>query len=132
MLYFDSSALIKIIKKEGTFLKLIDYLVSPSMLSQTRISSVLLKAEILRALHRHNVSDYQRRIGINLLNNVQLISFNDDIFNKVYNFDDQKLGTLDAFHLATAIYSNADNMVRYDAELANCCKKYNINVISPK
>lgn len=132
VLYFDASAIVKIMKREKYDSKTVSYLISSYKNKQTWVSSILLKSEISRSILRYKIPNIMSVIGGSMLNDIHLIPFNNDIHDILFSFKDQKLGTLDAFHLATAIHCNIKNMITYDGELANCCKKYNINVISPR
>lgn len=131
-LYFDASAIVSIMKREKCALKLIDYLDASYKNRDIWVSSILLKAEILRSILRYKISNIMAIAGNSTLYDIHFIPFNEDIYDILFDFKDRKLGTLDAFHLATAIHCNIKNMITYDGELANSCKKYNINVISPR
>lgn len=135
MLYVETSGFIKVILPEEESKRVASYL--DSIEDQEWISSILTKVEISRTLQCAKLTKTEREINdlFNLsadkLELVDLKDINVLICEIANSFKDPYLRTLDAIHLATALFYKAESMLTYDKVLIEASKKYNIDIITP-
>lgn len=129
LLYLDSSAIVKLVVRELETTALLALLEEWS----GRVSSVLARVEVLRALRRAraSVADYRRAELV--LARLGFVRLDDEILAAAAALDPADLRTLDAIHLATAL-SVRDELaaiVTYDQRLAEAATGARVEVWAP-
>ena len=130
LLYLDSSALVKLIVLEPETAAL------RASLQEwpDRVSSVLARVEVLRALARARVPAADRRQADEVLARVGLVRLDDTILGVAAALRPIELRSLDAVHLATALSLGGDlaALVAYDARLQAAARAADLRVLSPR
>ena len=129
LLYFDSSALVKLVAREPE---------TPALLSllQPRpevVSSALARVEVLRAVARAGSQAERVKRAHGVLSRVTLVAMDDLILNAAATLEPTGLRSLDAIHLATvvALRPEADAFVSYDGRLNAAARAAGLPVLSP-
>lgn len=129
LLYLDSSAIVKLVVRELETTALLALLEEWS----GRVSSVLARVEVLRALRRAraSVADYRRAELV--LARLGFVRLDDEILAAAAALDPADLRTLDAIHLATAlsIRDELAAIVTYDQRLAEAATGARVEVWAP-
>lgn len=129
LLYLDSSAIVKLVSREPETGALFRFLQN----WPDRISSVLARVEVLRALRRARVTAAEFGRGQRVLERVGLVRIDAEILTLAASVEPLDLRTLDAIHLATAL-SLRDELaaiVTYDRRLAEAAASVRISVWAP-
>jgi predicted nucleic acid-binding protein len=142
VIYFDTSALLKLVHREAESAALIGYIRSHS--AAGHVSSELVRAEIVRALARLNYDDqgilvdrerYEQEIGEmgDLLQEIYTIGVSTEVLIGAAGLKGPFLRTLDAIHLATAtrLGGRLTAFVTYDQRLAAAAADAGLPVASP-
>ncbi len=127
-LYIDSSALVKLVLPEPETEALRELLAG----WPERVSSALVRVEVLRAVRRGNAAGaYQR--AENLVSRVGLMTVDRAILGLAARLDPPGLRSLDAIHLATALSIGDDlgGIVSYDARLSEAARRSGIPTLAP-
>ena len=129
MLYFDSSAVVKLVRPERESGELVDWLNSQSV---PWVTSVITEVEVVRALRRTNPE---------LLGNVPAVVARlsrydvDDVVRAAASaYQDPHLRSLDAIHLATAdaIFGPyLTGFLVYDSRLGERAEALGLPVVAP-
>lgn len=130
MIYLDSSAIIKLIRQENETSALRDWLRQHE--STPLITSVLGRIETYRAALR-SPSVNTHKLGVTLGAFIQ-IPINDSIVQLACVLDEPMLRSLDAIHLATALWIGASrvrSLVTYDKRLYDTAQQAGIVVAAP-
>lgn len=95
------------------------------------VSSALLGVEAVRACARYE-SAYARDARA-FLESVALLPLDDSILDQAAELSPDRLRSLDALHLATALSIREDvgAFVTYDGQLAEAAEGYGLTVVSP-
>jgi predicted nucleic acid-binding protein len=98
---------------------------------EQRVASRLLQVELRRVGLRTNLLD-----GVGeLLAEVALIPFDEEIVTAAETVPPATVGTLDAIHLATAVHlakaGEIDALMTFDKRLAHGAREHGITVLSP-
>jgi uncharacterized protein len=129
-LYLDSSAIVKLVAAEAESLALFDFVRRYG----ERLSSVLARVEVQRAVRRAKGSAAERRRADRVLARVALVRIDDPIIAMASQLRPIDLRSLDAIHLATAL-SASDGIagfVTYDARLARAATAARLAVFQPR
>jgi hypothetical protein len=130
MLYLDTAALVKLVRREAESDALADWLdARPSV---PWVSSTLVEVELPRALRRTE-PDLLADVPA-VLARVARYEIDDVVRAAAAAFPDPDLRSLDAIHLATAraiFGSRLDAFVTYDQRLSEAAKIMNLPVVSP-
>ncbi|MBA3432439.1 MAG: type II toxin-antitoxin system VapC family toxin [Actinobacteria bacterium] len=128
MTYLDSSAIVKLIRRENG---------SESLHAAARdwdhvASSALGRIEVLRAVRRRGGPDLLDR-ATQVLESLFLIPMDNDIIGLAAELDPPGLRTLDSIHLASALSLGdpLERLVTYDHRLADAADRVSIPVFSP-
>ena len=130
MIYLDTSALVKLVRREPESDQLVDWLNDRQ--DTTLVSSALAEVELTRALRRTEpallggVPAVLRRIAI--------YQVDDLVRATAAAYPDPKLRSLDAIHLATAHAGIADQLtafVAYDRRLIEAAVELDLPVAHP-
>lgn len=118
--YMDTCALLKLIKSENETEALRHWKIKLGAHARF-VTSQLAGVELSRTFRRAGI-DRQRIPFLvqNALKGVDQILLDDDVLTRAAAFETQKLGTVDAIHLASAepLTEELDGFVTYDKELA--------------
>jgi uncharacterized protein len=129
-LYLDSSAIVKLVAAEAESLALFDFVRRYG----ERLSSVLARVEVQRAVRRAKGSAAERRRADRVLARVALVRIDDPIIAMASQLRPIDLRSLDAIHLATAL-SASDGIagfVTYDVRLARAATAARLAVFQPR
>ena len=134
--YFDTSAIIKLIRIELNSERLRTWLGAAGRSDLAWVSSALVLAEVPRALRRilpgSRLPDFASVLGRFTLRNVD-----EEILSQAGAYSEPTLRSLDAIHLATArsIADAASDefevLISYDRRLADAAKANGLRVIAP-
>lgn len=124
--YVDSSALVKLVAAEAETEALYAYL---SAGDEQVFSSVLAEVEVGRAGRRVGKTDLARTT----LGQITVVDLNDDILATAVTVDPPSLRTLDAIHLATALWlrDEVEAFVAYDRGLLEAAEASGLSVAAP-
>jgi len=128
-LYLDSSAIVKLVSAEMESLALFEFIQS----YEERISSILARVEVQRALRRARGTAAERRRADRVLERISLLRIDDPILALASRVSPPDLRSLDAIHLATAL-SVGDaiaGVVTYDDRLARAAATARLQVFAP-
>lgn len=125
--YLDSSAFVKLVVREPQS----DALVSWLEHRVTRLSSALLRTEVLRAVRPHGDDALLR--ARRLMAGLFLRAVDEPILDAAGIFDPPTLRSLDAIHLATAVAlrHTIDQIVTYDGRMIDGARVLGLPVASP-
>ena len=128
-LYLDSSAIVKLVSAELESFALFEFLQS----YDERLSSVLARVEVHRAVRRARGTAAERRRAEQVLARISLLRMDDPILALASRVSPPNLRSLDAIHLATAL-SVGDaiaGLVTYDDRLAQAADTARLPVFAP-
>lgn len=129
LLYFDSSALVKLISREAETRALFGILESgPGV-----VSSALARVEVTRTVARAGGRAALRERASEVLSRVALVAIDDAILNAAAELGPADLRSLDAIHLATALAlgPELEALVSYDLRLNAAAEAVGLQVLSP-
>ena len=129
MIYFDTSALVKLVFDETESAALADWLSHRA--DVPKVSSDLSIVELLRTCRRVDENAVE---GANLLlGGIDLLPMDRAIVEKAASLVPTELRSLDAIHLASALSVKTDLtvLVAYDARLCSAASEVGIEVVSP-
>ena len=129
MIYFDTSAVVKLVVAEAETLALQEWMAAHA--GRVFFSSQLLAIELHRAVSRTDPSRAKRARDV--LQGFAMIRIHDDVVEGAVRLHPPILRTLDAIHLATAQIARQQliAVVAYDARLAEAATALGLNVVSP-
>ncbi|MEZ5211861.1 type II toxin-antitoxin system VapC family toxin [Gordonia sp. (in: high G+C Gram-positive bacteria)] len=129
MTYFDTSALMKLVREEAETEALIDWLREHG--DEPPVTSTLTCVELVRAARRSRVRhavDNARHV----LGSIDTVPIDDSVIIEAQAVGDDSLRSLDAIHLATALTTSAtDSLVTYDSQLIVVAGRLGLDVESP-
>ncbi len=129
MIYFDTSALVKLVFDENESAALAEWLTVRA--DVPKISSDLSTIELLRTCRRVDEDAVE---GANLLlGGIDLLPMDRAIVEKAAALVPTELRSLDAIHLASAlsVKANLTALVAYDVRLCSAAAQAGIEVVSP-
>jgi predicted nucleic acid-binding protein len=129
MIYIDTSALVKLLFEEPESSALSSWLAEEY--ETPKVSSDLATVELLRTCHRIDgalVHDARR-----LLDGIDLVPISHAIVEQAAALTPGVLRSLDAIHLASALFLREDlaNFVAYDVRLCSAAADAGLHVVSP-
>jgi predicted nucleic acid-binding protein len=129
LLYLDSSALVKFVLAEPETDALKNFLTG----WPERISSVLARVEVLRAVRRAGVRQAVYRRAENVVARIGLVGIDDEVLSLAADLKPPGLRTPDAIHLATALSVGEElgALISYDARLSRAATSSGIPVLAP-
>lgn len=127
--YLDASAIVKLIVPEAETAALMATLAD----WPDRVSSVIARVEVHRALKRAGASPSQRARADAVLAGLVLVRVDEPVLAGAAALRDPDLRALDAIHLATALSLGDDpeSFIAYDARLARAAAKQRLHVAHP-
>ncbi|MPY83050.1 MAG: PIN domain-containing protein [Actinophytocola sp.] len=131
MIYLDTAALVKLVRREPESDTLADWLDRAT--DTDLVSSALCEVELPRALRR---TEPELLAGVPpLLAHIARYAIDDLVRSTAASYTDQHLRTLDAIHLATAhgMFGPAriTAFVTYDRQLLACAARWGLTTASP-
>jgi predicted nucleic acid-binding protein len=129
VIYFDTSALVKLIFDETESAALAEWLTLRA--GVPKISSDLSTIELLRTCRR--VDEGAVEGAVLLLGGIDLLPIDRAIVEKAATLIPSELRSLDAIHLASAlsVKTNLTALVAYDVRLCSAAAEAGIEVVSP-
>ena len=124
--YFDSSAIVKLVRHEPESLALVEYLETPVQATTSVISAV----EVARTLRR-TPADLEEISAA--LAGFFLVSLDSDVRAIATELTPKTLRSLDAIQLASAMSIHADELelITYDRRLAEAARANGVFVLQP-
>ncbi|MGY4773080.1 type II toxin-antitoxin system VapC family toxin [Kribbella sp. CWNU-51] len=130
MIYLDTAALVKLVRREAATDELVDWL--NEQVDRIFISSVLVEVELPRALHRTEPALLSSVPAV--LARVSVYDVDEIVRTTAGAYRDPWIRSLDAIHLATAEAILGDDLtafVTYDRRLLATAKAIGLPVASP-
>ncbi len=129
MIYFDTSALVKLVFDETESAALAEWLTLRA--DVPKVSSDLSTIELLRTCRR--VDEGAVEGAVLLLGGIDLLPIDRAIVEKAATLIPTELRSLDAIHLASAlsVKTNLTALVAYDVRLCSAAAEAGIEVVSP-
>ena len=129
MIYFDTSALVKLVFDEAESAALAEWLTLRTDVA--KVSSDLSTVELLRTCRR--VDEGAVESASLLLGGIDLLPMDRDIVERAASLPPTEVRSLDAIHLASAlsVETALTAFVAYDARLCAAAADTGINVVSP-
>ncbi len=127
LLYIDSSALVKLVIEEPESNELESHVADDVALATSRIALV----EVPRATRLANPAEEVQEETRRLLGSCLLVATGDRVLRSAAELTSREVRTLDAIHLATALYIDADELVAYDRRLLAAAATHRLRVASP-
>lgn len=134
MIYFDSSALLKFVKPEKESQALREWRVAQPTDSEL-VTSQLAVLEISRTLMRAGVNHQRIPYVVGqAVRGLFLVDVTSTVLTRARSYGIQRLGSLDAIHLATAdpFLTEVTAFVTYDGELADAATELGFPVAAPR
>lgn len=138
MLYFDTSALLKIIRTEPETLALREFLRDRA--DQPQVSSALVRAEVARTVIREAAADGLLNQPLataaqRAVRQLMLWRVSDEVLQATWDIPGRYLRALDAIHVATALRINEQiqltAFVTYDKRQADAARAAGLTVATP-
>ncbi len=127
MIYLDSSALVKLVGIESESSALVRHLSD----SNRWASCALAHVEVIRAARKRDAESVARaRL---LLERIDLIAVDESVLTAAADLADERLGSLDAVHVAAALTLDDDlaELITYDRRMVSAAEGLGLPVISP-
>lgn len=103
------------------------YLSRDALLATSRIALV----EVPRATAIASPSEEVRKETTRLLQACLLVAVSDRVLRNAAAITSRDVGTLDAIHLSTALYIEAEELVAYDRRLLAAAEAHGVTVVAP-
>jgi uncharacterized protein len=129
LIYFDTSAVVKLVVREAETVALQAWMKEQSGI--TFFSSQLLRIELVRTVARTAPDRIDRAREV--LEGFALVRVDDEIVEAAESLDPRILRSLDAIHLATAhtLRQHLTAFVAYDLRLAEAAAALSMKAVSP-
>jgi uncharacterized protein len=118
---------VKLVVEEPESVALEEFLRRNSILATSRVALV----EAPRATTLANPSDEVRHETARLLRACHLVAINDGVLRDAAAMTSREVRTLDAIHLSTALYVEADELVAYDRRLLAAAEAHGMRTATP-
>lgn len=130
MIYLDSAAVVKLIRREAASDALVDWL--NEQVDRIFVSSSLVEVELPRALRRHEPALLTAAPSV--LAQISMYDIDETVRSTAAAYQDPWIRSLDAIHLATANAVLGDDLtafVSYDRRLLATAKAIGLPIESP-
>lgn len=117
----------KLVVEEAESARLADHLGEGVVSATSRIALV----EVSRATRIANASEEAQQETRRLLDACLLVDVSDRILRNAASLTSRRVRTLDAIHLATALYVDADELVAYDRRLLEAAEAQGLSTAAP-
>lgn len=130
MVYLDSSAIVKLVVTEPESEALRRYLA----VRENRVSSALVRVEVLRALRRsYGAAPPTPHRAEHVLEGIALVTVDEPVLLRAARLQPDRLRSLDAIHLATALsLEGLEAIVTYDRRLLDASAAAGLAVAAPE
>jgi predicted nucleic acid-binding protein len=131
VIYLDTSALVKLVRREPGTTELFEWLNAEDQVGAQRVSSVLAEVELSRALRR---SSPRALVGVPVvLSDMYLVEMTSMVRQTAESYSDPLLRSLDAIHLATAqvLAGGLRAFVTYDKRLLEAAATSGLPTAAP-
>lgn len=128
MIYFDTSALMKLIAREAESEDLSGWLAEHR--NESHVTSALTCVELSRAARRSTFAGAQARAQ-RVFDGIDILPIDDAVVHAAQSVGEPQLRSLDAIHLATALHAGLTSMVTYDHRLADAARDAGLTVLAP-
>jgi uncharacterized protein len=118
---------VKLVIQEPESIALEGYLSRDALLATSRIALV----EVPRATALANPSDEVRTETARLLQACLLVAVGDRVLRKAAAITSRDVRTLDAIHLSSALYIEADELIAYDRRLLEAAEAQGVTAVAP-
>jgi uncharacterized protein len=125
--YLDASALVKLILTEPETSALRRHLRA----GHRKVTNEIAVIEVTRAAGLADPSPQTRAETRRLLEETDLVQIDRDLIHDAAGLASQRLRTLDALHLATALRAQPGELVAYDQRLLDAAAEAGLTVASP-
>ena len=119
--------MVKRVIEEAESADLESYLASDAVIATSRVALV----EVPRATRIANPSEELQHETQRLLDACLLVDVTDRLLRSAAPLASREVRTLDAIHLATALYIDADELVAYDRRLLDAAEAQGLEVAAP-
>jgi predicted nucleic acid-binding protein len=128
LLYLDSSALVKLVLPEAETGALV-----ATVAAWTCVTSELAGVEVVRAARRASGDPEVERRAEEVMAGLSLLKIDADVLARAARLEPRILRSLDAIHLASALFLGGDlgAMATYDIALATAARRCGIEVLAP-
>lgn len=127
LLYLDSSALVKLVIEEAESRELETHVAGEVVLASSRLAQV----EVSRAVRLANPREEVRTETERMLAACLLVEVSERVLRDAAALASREVRTLDAVHLATALYIDAEELVAYDRRLLEAAGTHGLPIASP-
>lgn len=117
----------KLVIEEPESIPLGGYLPPDALLATSRIALV----EVPRATALANPSEKVRKETARLLQACVLVAVGDRVLYQAAAITSREVRTLDAIHLSTALYIEADELIAYDRRLLAAAEAQGVTAVAP-
>lgn len=117
----------KLVIEEPESIPLGGYLPRDALLATSRIALV----EVPRATALANPSEEVRKETARLLQACVLVAVGDRVLRQAAAITSREVRTLDAIHLSTALYIEADELITYDRHLLAAAEAQGVPTVAP-
>lgn len=124
--YLDSSAVVKLVVVEPETAALNGHLEARPV----RLSSALVRTEVIRAVRPHGPDALQRAWAV--LDRLDLLAVDRVVLDSAGMLDPSTLRSLDAIHLASALRLRTGELVTYDRRLAEAGRAVGLVSVTPR
>jgi predicted nucleic acid-binding protein len=126
-LYADSSALVKLVLTEPQSRALGAYLGDRRV-----VTSEIALVEVVRAEQVADPPTNLAESAISLVDRIELVAVTRELLRRAAELTSERLRSLDAIHLATALAVNPDAVVAYDRRLLDAAEASGLRTVSPR
>lgn len=126
--YVETSAAAKLLVEEAESDALAAWLDERATAGVTVLSSLLLETELRRLAVRTGL--LQERVS-DLLDRIDLVELDAVTCRTAGLLDGTHLRSLDALHIASALRTNCQTMISYDARQSDAARRAGLHVVSP-
>lgn len=127
--YVETSAAAKLLVEEAESDALAAWLDERATVGVTVLSSLLLETELRRLAVRTGL--LQERVS-DLLDRIDLVELDAVTCRTAGLLDGAHLPSLDALHIASALRTNCQTMISYDARRSDAARRAGLHVVSPQ
>lgn len=129
MIYFDSSAIMKLVRAETESAALADWIAQRG--DESVVSSELARIEVLRAARRAGSAALAEAHAV--VGDLDLVPMGDPVQRSACDIGDASLRTPDAIHLASAVLLRGElsAFVAYDRRLLDAAEQLALPCVSP-
>ena len=126
--YLDSSAAAKLLVAEAETRALVDYMQQATQRGQRIIACALLETELRRLAARRDLSQGDVTL---IIARLDIVDLDRACYRQAGLLSGPNLRSLDAIHVAAALWGGADSMITYDQRQADAAQESGLAVVAP-